>query len=68
LLLVLARLALAYREFNPRTIQHSVGLLVMGIIPLDTLLVFAGGPWWGGIIILALMLPGRLLGRLVYVT
>jgi len=68
LLLVLARLALTYREFNPWTIQHSVGLLVMGIIPLDALLVLAGGPWWGGVLVLALLLPSRLLGRLVYVT
>lgn len=68
LLVVLSRLAATYRDFSPQSIQGSVRILVMGIIPLDALLVFAGGPWWGGIIILALLLPGRLLGRLVYVT
>jgi len=40
----------------------------MGIIPLDALLVLAGGPWWGGVLVLALLLPSRLFGRLVYVT
>lgn len=68
LLAVLSKLVATYRDFSPPSIQDSVGMLVMGIIPLDALLVFVGGPWWGGIIILALMLPGRLIGRLVYVT
>ena len=68
LLAVLSGLVATYRDFSPPSIQGSVGMLVMGIIPLDALLVFAGGPWWGGIVILALMLPGRLLGRLAYVT
>ena len=68
LLAALSKLVATYRDFSPPSIQASVGMLVMGIIPLDALLVFAGGPWWGGIVILALMVPGRLLGRWVSVT
>ncbi len=68
LLAVLSKLVATYRDFSPPSIQGSVGMLVMGIIPLDALLAFAGGPWWGGIVILALMVPGRLIGRWVYVT
>jgi 4-hydroxybenzoate polyprenyltransferase len=68
LLAVLSELAATYRDFSPPSIQGSVGMLVMGIIPLDALLLFTGGPWWGGLVILTLMLPGRLLGRSIYVT
>jgi 4-hydroxybenzoate polyprenyltransferase len=43
-------------------------VLILGIIPLDAILVFAGGPWWGGLVILALLIPGRYLARILYVT
>lgn len=66
--LVLSRLWTTWREFTPEAIQRSVGLLVLGIIPLDAVLVWATGLWWGGVLVLALLVPGRLLGRWLYVT
>jgi fermentation-respiration switch protein FrsA (DUF1100 family) len=66
--LALSRLRTIWREFTPEAIQRGVGLLVLGIIPLDAVLAWAAGPWWGGVLVLALLIPGRLLGRWLYVT
>ncbi len=66
--LALQRLLAAYREFTPAAVQRSMTLLITGIIPLDAILVFADGPWWGGIVVLGLILPAKLLGRFLYVT
>jgi 4-hydroxybenzoate polyprenyltransferase len=68
LLALLVRLDAARRDFSPARVQQTVGLLIFGIIPLDALMVFAGGPWWGGLISLMLMIPARWLGRVLYVT
>jgi len=65
---VLARVGLTLRDFTPATAQQTVGFLVFGIIPLDALLVFSTGQWLGACVVLLLMLPGRLLGRWMYVT
>jgi len=56
-----------YRDFSPARIQATVGLLIFGIIPLDALLVVGTGIWWGVLLVL-LMIPGRWLGRWLYVT
>jgi 4-hydroxybenzoate polyprenyltransferase len=65
--LALSRLWATWREFTPTAIQRSVGWLVLGIIPLDAVMAWAAGPWWGGLLVLALLVPGRLLGRWLYV-
>jgi len=67
LLAVLYLLAETYREFSPQRVQSAVGRLIFGIIPLDALLVVGAGIWWGVLLVL-LMLPGRWLGRRLYVT
>jgi len=68
LLLISLRLFETYRSFSPARVQLAVKTLVLGIIPLDAILVFAGGPWWGGLAVLALIVPGALLARIMYVT
>lgn len=68
LLLVGRRLWDTWRDYTPANIQRMVKTLVLGIIPLDAILVFAGGPWWGGLAVLALYLPGAWLARKMYVT
>jgi len=66
--IVLWRLLAVARDFTPGMIQQTMKLLILGIIPLDAMLVFSGGPWWGGLIILTLLIPGRALARLIYIT
>lgn len=68
LLVVLLRLGATARNFTTGMIQRSMKLLILGIIPLDAILVFAGGPWWGGLLVLSLLLPGLALARILYVT
>ena len=65
---MLGKLAALWRDFRPPEIQRTVGLLIMGIVPLDALMVLAGGPWWGALAVLVLMLPGRYVARWIYVT
>jgi 4-hydroxybenzoate polyprenyltransferase len=68
LLLIGRRLWLTARSYSPRDIQLTVKTLVLGIIPLDAVLAFAGGPWWGGVVVLALYIPSAWLARKMYVT
>jgi 4-hydroxybenzoate polyprenyltransferase len=62
------RLWTTFRRYTPGNIQLAVKTLVLGIIPLDAILAFAGAPWWGGLLVLALYLPGTWLARKMYVT
>lgn len=62
------RLAATWRDYSPSTIQTSVKVLVLGVIPLDALLAFAGSAWWGGLAVLLLLVPSTLLARKIYVT
>lgn len=68
LLLIGQRLWRTFHAYSPKNIQLTVKTLVLGIIPLDAILVFAGGPWWGGVIVLLLYFPGAWLARRMYVT
>lgn len=68
LVLAGARFAKTWRDYSPAATQATVKMLVLGIIPLDALLTFAGGPWWGGLAVFALLLPSSLLARRIYVT
>ena len=65
---LVTRLVQLYRQWSPDRVQQLVGMMIFGIIPLDAVLVFAAGPWWGSIVILLLLLPARYLGRKLYVT
>jgi len=67
-LFISRRLYETSRSFSPQQVQLTVKTLVLGIIPLDAILVFAGGPWWGGLAVLSLLVPGALLARIMYVT
>jgi len=72
LLLVIVRLWRVLDDYSPapdpQRVQQAVKYLVIGVIPLDALLVLAGGPWWGAIVVLSLIVPVRLLARHLYVT
>lgn len=67
LLYWLALVASCYRHHVPGVIQGAVGRLIMGLVPLDVLLVL-GRDIYSGLGLLVLMLPGRWLGRRLYVT
>lgn len=60
-------IANCYRSHLPSVIQGAVGRFIMGLVPLDVLLVVGRDIYWG-IGLLLLMLPGRWLGRRLYVT
>jgi 4-hydroxybenzoate polyprenyltransferase len=68
LLFVIFRLAQTWRAFSPAGVQRLVGFLIFGIIPLDALLVLGAGQPWGSLAILLLIVPGRWLGRWMYIT
>ena len=62
------RLWLNYRNFSPANIQATMKLLIFAIIPLDALLVLVFGPSWWALAVLPLLLPGKLLARIMYIT
>ena len=68
LIVVLGRILNTVRNFAPASVQATVGFLVLGIIPLDALMLAGAGHWWGSFAVLMLIIPGRLLGRWMYVT
>jgi 4-hydroxybenzoate polyprenyltransferase len=68
LVLVGYRLWTTFHAYTPHNVQRVVKTLVLGIIPLDAILTFAGAPWWGGLFILGLYVPGAWLARKMYVT
>ena len=68
LLIVLRKTIHVYHKLSSANVQALVGFFILGVIPLDAMLVFASGPWWGGIVVMLLILPSRFLARLIYVT
>lgn len=62
------RLWLCHRDFSPANIQATMKLLIFAIIPMDALLVMVFGPSWYALAILLLLLPGKLLARIMYIT
>lgn len=68
LLVMVAHLAKLYSKMEPTHIQRSVKILLMGIIPLDAMMVSATGLWWGGLIVILLLIPGQLLVRIIKIT
>lgn len=66
--LVLIHLHKTWMNFTPQNIQKSIMIMLMGVIPFDAIMAFAGGPWWGGFLVACLWFPGRILSRKMYVT
>jgi 4-hydroxybenzoate polyprenyltransferase len=62
------RLANTYRSFTPANIQIMMRTLILGIIPLDAIMLFAAGHPVGATLLLGLMVPGRILAKRMYVT
>jgi 4-hydroxybenzoate polyprenyltransferase len=63
------KLLLAVRkDYAPATIQAAITTLVIGIIPLDAILVMATGQVAAGALILFLVIPSRIIARYLYVT
>ena len=62
------RLWLIYRHFSAASVQDAMKLLILAIIPLDALLVMVFGTPWHALFVLALLLPGKYLARVMYVT
>ena len=67
-LFVFNRLHTTYQDFSPKQIQTTIKYLVMGIIPLDVLMVLSTTANASAIVLLFLMLPGWLLARSLRVT
>jgi 4-hydroxybenzoate polyprenyltransferase len=65
---LVVRFSTLYRNREPQEVQRTVTMMIYGIIPLDALMVFAGGPWWGGLALLWLLVPAKLMGRYLYVS
>ena len=68
LVLIARRLWTTFHAYTPRNIQLTVKTLVLGIIPLDAIMAFAGAPWWCGLLVLTLYLPSSWLAEKMYVT
>jgi 4-hydroxybenzoate polyprenyltransferase len=68
MLFVGIRLWKTLHAYTPQNVQLTIKTLVLGIIPLDAILALGGGPWWGGLLVLTLYLPGAWLARKTYVT
>lgn len=66
--LMLNKLVLIFKAFTPSNIQQLIGFMVIGVIPLDALLVALSGHYVYAFIILALLPPCRLLNKYLYVT
>ena len=67
-LLMASKLIFVFQNFTPKNIQQLIGWMVIGVIPLDALLVATTGEYMMSLIILALLPPCRLLNKYLYVT
>jgi 4-hydroxybenzoate polyprenyltransferase len=63
-----ARLVATFRTPTAPRLQASVRLMLMGMIPLDAVLVAGNGQWAAALGLLLLLPPGRFLARWLYVT
>jgi len=66
--LVIRGLRRTWVDFRSARVRAMVRQLILGIVVLDAVLVFGAGHWWGAAAVLALLLPGRLLSRVIPVT
>lgn len=63
-----SKLIKVFKQFEPQNIQQLIGWMVIGVIPLDALLVALSGEYIFSLIILALLPPCRMLNKYLYVT
>jgi len=68
LLLALSRIWKTWQAFTPASAQATVAVMIFGIIPLDALMLLGSGQLWAALALLLLMVPGRILGRWMYIT
>ncbi len=61
--LLLRKLLLVLRSFSPKTIQNMIVYMVVGVIPLDALMVGMAGHYLFALVILALLIPCRMLNQ-----
>lgn len=61
--LILNKLRLVFSQFSPENIQKMIVFMVIGVIPLDALLVALAGHYLFALIILALLPPCRMLNK-----
>lgn len=57
-----------WRDYAPQRIQQTITYLLLGMIPADALLAWAGAPWWGGLAVLSLWYPSRRLAQAIQIT
>ena len=62
------KLITLFNNFIPKKIQQLIGWMVIGVIPLDALMVALSGQYLFALAILALLPPCRLLNKYLYVT
>ena len=67
-LLNIQKLVNVFTSFNPENIQKMITWLIIGVIPLDALIVVISGHYLLGFVILALLPPCRLLSKKLAMT
>jgi hypothetical protein len=67
-LLNIQKLVNVFTSFNPKNIQKMITWLIIGVIPLDALIVVISGHYLLGFVILALLPPCRLLSKKLAMT
>ena len=67
-ILMASKLVKVFNDFVPGNIQQLIGWMVIGVIPLDALLVALSGEYLMSLLILALLPPCRMLNKYLYVT
>ncbi|MBU2869436.1 UbiA family prenyltransferase [Colwellia sp. E2M01] len=67
-MLMLNKLLNVFKAFTPANIQQLIGFMVIGVIPLDALIVALSGEYILSLLILALLPPCRMLNKYLYVT
>lgn len=68
LLPILAVILRLWGEYSPEKIRRTMRLLILAIIPLDTLILTSFGYWAQAAVVLSLLLPSWYLARKIYVT
>jgi len=62
------RFAALYGDFSTASVQALVSALLYGIIPMDALFVASTGQHLAALLVLSLILPGKWLGRFLYIS
>jgi len=62
------RFVALHRDFSTSAVQAMVSTLLYGIIPMDALFLASTGQHLAALLVLLLMLPGKWLGRFLYIS